>query len=213
MVRRFSKKSLEILLEETPQFRSPKRELEQYVTPSDIAAELLWEAFMKGDLEGTVYDLGCGTGKLAYGSLLLGAKGVVCVDIDYEALHQAKEFLSKVWKSPNVDFIQADVRGEDFSRPPKNCVVVMNPPFGVWSRGADIDFILKAAHLCRKGYSIHKASEGFKDVLDELVVDGLLTSYRILDKVKLRLGMTMEAHTRKSYYVDAYLLTFNSGGI
>ncbi len=213
MVNKLSKKRLEILLEETPNFREPKRELEQYLTPSNVAASLLWEAHLKGDLGGIVYDLGCGTGKLTYGSLLMGAKEVICVDIDSEALLQARNFLKRALENPNVDFVQADVREGRFSRPLKECTVIMNPPFGVWSKKADTDFILTAAKICKKGYSIHKASEGFLNVLKSLEGKGYLSSYKVLGNVRMRLGITMDSHKSKSYYVNVYLLTFNSGAI
>ena len=41
-----SKKDLEVKLSKLEQIKSPKVELEQYATPSDIAAEVLWHAYM-----------------------------------------------------------------------------------------------------------------------------------------------------------------------
>ena len=45
-----NKKSLEILLSSARGFEKPLPELEQYETPSDIAADLLWNAFMDGNI-------------------------------------------------------------------------------------------------------------------------------------------------------------------
>src|SRR4030042_577278 len=60
---------------------SPSKEsarLEQYATPAHIAADMLWEAFTAGDIEGrSVVDLGCGNGVFSIGAKLLGAKDVL----------------------------------------------------------------------------------------------------------------------------------------
>ena len=70
-----SKKDLEIILSTLKGFERPKPELEQYTTPSSLAAELLWQAYIDGNIEGKiVVDLGCGTGILALGAAILGAK-------------------------------------------------------------------------------------------------------------------------------------------
>ena len=70
-------RKLEMLLEEFETFKNPDPALEQYMTPPVVAARLLFHAYMKGDIEGrSVLDLGCGTGILACGAALLGAKEV-----------------------------------------------------------------------------------------------------------------------------------------
>ena len=82
------KKELEIILESLSTFENPKIELEQYVTPSPLAAEIAINASLFGDLD-TVADLGCGTGILGIAAALLGAK-VIGFDIDLEALKIAR---------------------------------------------------------------------------------------------------------------------------
>ena len=43
------------------------------MTPLGLAARMLFDAYMKGDMEGMkIFDLGCGTGMLSLGSALLG---------------------------------------------------------------------------------------------------------------------------------------------
>ncbi len=64
------KRKLEMLLEQVKGFGRPDVSREQYATPATVAAELLYFAFMNGDLEGSVVDLGCGTGVLAIGASL-----------------------------------------------------------------------------------------------------------------------------------------------
>ena len=78
-----SKKQLEIILSKLKPIQNPKPSLEQYTIPSSLAAEILNLATLSGDIEGKkVVDLGCGTGRLALGAMLLDAKEVVGVEID-----------------------------------------------------------------------------------------------------------------------------------
>ncbi len=52
------KRKLEMILERLEGFSSPNPSLEQYQTPATIASELLYSALLRGDLDGTVCDLG-----------------------------------------------------------------------------------------------------------------------------------------------------------
>ena len=87
------KLELEMLLSQIEPHPSPKPSLEQYTIPADIAATMLHiAAYSYGDIVGkTVLDLGCGTGRLALGAAFLGAKQVVGVDIDKDAIKMAFE--------------------------------------------------------------------------------------------------------------------------
>src|SRR5687767_5948494 len=82
---------LERKLGSIPPHPAPKIGLEQYATPAEIAAPLLFEAWTLGDVEGKrVVDLGCGTGIFAIGAALLGAASVEGVDADEDALVVAR---------------------------------------------------------------------------------------------------------------------------
>ena len=48
------KRKLEMLLEQVKGFERPDVSREQYATPATVAAELLYFAFMNGDLDGSV---------------------------------------------------------------------------------------------------------------------------------------------------------------
>lgn len=148
-----TKKKLEILLESCDDFKSPKIILEQYSTPSSIAAEVINLAYLKGDVEGkSIYDLGCGTGKLAIGCALMGAVEVTGFDKDKDALKIAKENSKRLnvdinWIKSNVK----DIKG--------NCdTVFQNPPFGVHKKGADKIFLEKGLKLGKILYSFHNAN-------------------------------------------------------
>ena len=80
-------KQLESLLQDVEPFRTPNQELEQYPTGAHLAARCIAAAHENGDIEDRfVVDLGVGGGVLTIGSLLMGAREVVGVDLDPNAL-------------------------------------------------------------------------------------------------------------------------------
>ena len=92
-----SKSELAIVLSKLKGFKRPKVSVEQYSMDSEVGASVLWNAALLGDIKQKVsVDLGCGTGILGIGALLLGAKKVYFVDSDQEALEIAKENWRKV---------------------------------------------------------------------------------------------------------------------
>ncbi|RLE55089.1 MAG: hypothetical protein DRJ40_09020 [Thermoprotei archaeon] len=158
MVGRLRKKVLERLIEEVPPHPCPRIELEQYTTPAYIVADVLWRACVEfGDVEGRrVLDLGCGTGRFAYGAALLGADVVVGVDVDKVALEVARDFTRSKGLDGVVSFVQCDVKCLNLVR--RVDTVFQNPPFGVHRRGADVEFLVKAMELADVVYTMHKAS-------------------------------------------------------
>ncbi|MDK2891733.1 MAG: putative methylase [Methanohalophilus sp.] len=96
-------RKLEMRLQKVEGFEKPDISLEQYPTPATLAAEILHFAYMQGDLEGTVIDLGCGTGMLAIGAKLLGAKEVIGYDIDPRPLMIARRNAEKL--GVEVEFV------------------------------------------------------------------------------------------------------------
>ncbi|MFP4655717.1 MAG: METTL5 family protein [Methanohalobium sp.] len=162
-------RKLEMLLEQVEGFDKPDVSLEQYMTPSLIAAELLHLAYMKGDLKDTVYDLGCGTGILAIGAKLLGTKKVVGFDSDQYAL----EIAEKNAKIMNVDveFICQDIGNISG----KAQTVVMNPPFGSQMRGSDRPFLSNALKMANVIYSIH--NKGSKNFIQKFISPAVITDW------------------------------------
>lgn len=150
------RKQLEMMLERLEGFKSPSFQMEQYATPASIAAEMLFLAAMRGELE-AVCDLGCGTGILAIGAALLGARAIG-VEIDRGALEVARR--NAMMLNADVEFIQADVKNLSL-RGIKT--VVMNPPFGAQrSSAGDRAFLDLAMRSAKTIYSLHnRGSERF----------------------------------------------------
>lgn len=142
-------------------FDSPKVSLEQYVTPPELAADLLHSAYMQQDLEScTVIDLGTGTGILAIGAALAGAGTVHAVDRDPEVLETARSNARDAGVEDDIDF-----REEDVSRVSGDYdTCVMNPPFSVHS-DTGLDFVEKAFEAAAAVYMVAPvtARERIKD--------------------------------------------------
>lgn len=158
-----SKSRLAIILSRLKVFESPKIGWEQYATDSEVAASMIWNAYLIGDIEGKVIaDLGCGTGILGIGALLLGAKKVFLIDADEKALETARENVTKV-KSEGYGLGQVMFRCHDISNIKDSAdVVLQNPPFGTKKRHADIIFLEKALEAAPVVYSFHKSeNNGF----------------------------------------------------
>ncbi|AIY90434.1 METTL5 family protein [Geoglobus acetivorans] len=150
------KKELAIILEKLDVFRNPKIQLEQYPTPSGLAAELAVTANLLDSHVSRFVDLGCGTGILSIAFSLVGFE-VLGVDKDREALLLARSNSEKA--GVFVDFVHQDVR---FLEIKERTGVVMNPPFGIQRRNADRIFLEKAFEIGEVVYSVHSAgSEKF----------------------------------------------------
>ncbi|MBN1109305.1 MAG: 50S ribosomal protein L11 methyltransferase [Methanomassiliicoccales archaeon] len=151
------RRELEMTLQSLEGFTAPRPELEQYSTPAVIAADLLFEALARGDVEGkSVLDLGCGTGVLGIGASLLGAKRVLGVDRDPQAIEQARANALRVGASVEFQEMGVDEMREGMD------TVIMNPPFGAQRRGADRPFLIAAMRCAPVIYSLHLSqTEGF----------------------------------------------------
>jgi len=151
-------RQLEMALQRCAGFEKPCATWEQYQTPATLAARLLYDAYMNGDIEGKVVtDLGCGTGILAIGAALLGARTVRAVDRDPAAIRITGENATLL--GADVACIVADISGET-SVPAGQIgpcdTVVMNPPFGAQKQNihADRPFIDCALAIAPVTYGI-----------------------------------------------------------
>lgn len=153
------KRHLEMALQSLPSHSKPKIELEQYHTPSIIAADLLWNAYNLGDIENkSVVDLGCGTGIFAIGSAMLGARCVKGIDVDHDAIRNAEENSKKLGLEERINFFKSDIKNVSPDKIHDTCI--QNPPFGSQlksKKGADRIFMEKSMELANVVYSFHMA--------------------------------------------------------
>lgn len=155
-----SKSSLAVLLSKLKKYENPKFIDEQYETESEIAAQVLWDAFMKGNIQDkTIADLGAGTGILGIGAALLGAKKVFMIEKDKDAFVVCKENIDELSESfPELKKI-ITLKNLDIAVFNETIeVVIQNPPFGTKIKHADKQFLEKAFSISNKIYSFHKTS-------------------------------------------------------
>ena len=183
------------ILQKSPDFESPKPKLEQYATPPDIVIEMVKLAYSLGHLDGTVADLGCGTGRLAIGAALTGAE-VTGYEIDEEALDSAKDY-SNI-HNLNIKWINSAIENinENYD------TVLMNPPFGSQVAGADRSFLQKALKIAQNIWSIHightkKFIENFVEKNNGVVVSAYEFNFAI--------RKSMPFHTKESKNEKAIL--------
>jgi len=194
------KRRIEILLSKVESHPSPKAYLEQYTIPADVAAEILYlAAYTYGDVIGKrVVDLGCGTGRLSIGAVLLGAKEAVGVDIDEVAIKTAVENAEKLGVKDRITWVVGDIEALHGSFD----TVLQNPPFGVQRRKADRKFLAKAIKLGRCVYSLHKA--GNEEFIRRFVEKqgGKVT---VIIPLKMWIPHTFPFHTKRKYLVKVEL--------
>lgn len=199
-----SKKALAMLLSGLEGFIEPKVRVEQYATDPEIAAEVLWQAYMKGDIGKVSVDLGCGTGILGIGLLALGSEKVYFIDLDQKVIDIAKENLSKLESEYNLGdavFKCQDI--DDFNDSVE--LVVQNPPFGVKVRHMDKIFLKRAFEISKVVYSFHKTES--KKFLQSFAKDN---NFKITDVFDFNfpLKATMKHHTRKIKKIEVSCFRF-----
>lgn len=188
-----NKGKLAILLSKLDDIKEKSADLEQYNTPSEIAADVLWFMFVTNDIKGKVIaDLGCGNGILGFGALVLGAKKVYFVDKDKKLLNVARKNVEKFKFLSRSEFFNLDVK--NFNK--KVDVVIENPPFGVQKEHADRIFLEKAAEITDIIYSFHK-------IESEEFIKKFLPSFNIKKVIEFDfpLKKTQYFHKKNKYLV------------
>jgi len=181
---------------------SPKAFLEQYTIPVDVASEMLFvAAYVHDDVIGkTVADLGCGTGRLAIGAVLLGAAEAVGIDVDRAAVRIAKDNAEKLnlkektrWGAGDIDVLHGSFHA-----------VLQNPPFGVQRRSADRRFLLKAMDLAPTVYSLHKGGRGNRAFIKRFI-EGHGGKVTGIFQMKLNIPRLFKFHTKRKHEVEVDL--------
>ena len=179
--------------------RTPK--LEQYPTPADIAADVLWEAYGSGDIEEkAVADLGCGNGIFSIGAKLLGASRVVGVDVDENAIRTASDNARSL--SLDIEYVVDEVSAFEgiFD------TTVQNPPFGAQLRHADRAFVEKAVEISSTVYSLHNEA-GLEFV--SKMVHSLGAECSIIKRYKFEIPYAFEFHRKAREIISVVLLKFH----
>ena len=183
------------ILFNSPDFKQPIPELEQYSTPPDIALEMIKKVNASGNLSGKVADLGCGTGRLAIAAAILGAK-VTGFEIDQKAISIAKDYselnnLEITWINQPIEGVE-----DNFD------TVIMNPPFGSQRPGADKIFLEKAMEIAAHIWTIHLS--GTRKFIEKLVEGN---NYQIIELYEFRypLEKTMPFHSKDVSVENAIL--------
>ena len=183
------------ILFNSPDFNQPKPELEQYATPVDIVLEIVKHSKSLGHLSGKVADLGCGTGRLAIGAAITGAR-VTGFEIDEDALKIAKDYSIR----ENLDIKWINLAIENIEE--KFETVLMNPPFGSQRPGADRSFLKKSLEIARNIWTIHLAET--RDFIESFVKQNsgnIISAYEFDFKIK----RSMDFHSKDTKKEKAIL--------
>ncbi len=200
-----SKGSLAVFLSRLAQFAAPDALLEQYPTDSEIAATILWDAHMRGEIAGRrVADLGCGTGILGIGALALGAAHVAFVEIDARVLPALAQNLARLRDELGDGTGEHEIVHGDVSRYTGHAdLVVQNPPFGTRDAGADTRFLASAMRAAPLVYSLHKSA-----TLAHLTRVVHTNGGRVLAATRFRFPLkpTMSEHRKRIARIDVVCL-------
>jgi len=179
-------------------FTKPKAQLEQYTTPSDIAAQIVteWKEQIIGK---TVLDLGAGTGMLGIAALLIGAKKVLFIEKDKEAVRILEENLEQVALRDKAEIITSNLNLTDIEAD----TTIMNPPFGTRKEHADREFLDYALSHSSFVISMHKTS-----TLDAIVkhIQGLKARVVMVSDLSYVLEHSMEHHTKEKQAIAVSLV-------
>jgi len=203
-----NKKQLAIILSQLKENQIPKPELEQYTIPGELAAQIINIAFLSEDIKNKrVLDLGCGSGRLVIGVVLMGAKEVIGIDIDKDVLKIANgnvrmaEKLSNQKIGNKIRFINCNASNWK----EKVDTVIQNPPFGIQKLHADRLFLKKALECSDKIYSLHRSYKKSRDFLNKFVQKNKGKIERII-KFKFRIPYMFKFHEKPFVEYDVDLL-------
>lgn len=197
-----SQRGLAVILSKLSAIDRPLLALEQYQTPSEIAADWLWQAAMQRDIAGKIIlDAGCGNGILGIGALLLGAKTVHFLDKSQEALVICAENIKKI--AEEFEIGEYALHHQDISLFDEAVdVVLQNPPFGTKIEHSDKRFLESAFSVAPIIYSMHKWTT--KPFVEAISTDQEFTITHLW-RYEFPIVRTFEFHTKPKVMVDVGL--------
>jgi putative methylase len=194
--------NLEKMIGDIKPHPTPNVYLEQYPIPPKTAAEILFLAtYIHSDIIGkTIVDLGCGTGRLAIGAALLGAKETTGIDIDRLSVRIAKRNAKMMGVKKKTQWITADI---EFINGPFD-TVLQNPPFGVQKRRSDRKFIIRSLKLGDVIYTLHKGGPRNRNFIEKFIENhgGKITG---IFPMELEIPRLFKFHTRRKHIVKTDL--------
>lgn len=187
-------------LDKIETFDNPDAWLEQYQTPPELAADVLWNAYISGHIETKkVCDLGCGTGIFSIGAKLLAAEEVIGIDVDKKVIDIAERNAQKY--DLDIDFIVSDI--EAVNSELQFDTVLQNPPFGCQKKGADLPFLKKSLEIAKIVYTMHRTET--YDYLKNKIAE---YNGQVIDKmtVKYPIPNTMDWHDKDVKIIDVDII-------
>ncbi|KAH9815502.1 hypothetical protein DFH28DRAFT_1082324 [Melampsora americana] len=182
-------KSLQSFLHSLHGFRSPKVELEQYVTSAHLASRMIFTAHhhFHQIFQKSILDLGSGTGLLS----------IACAALDLskpDFLNQLRSSIPNSIQPTSLDPLLFDT-------------VVMNPPFGTKRKGIDMIFLQIACQLSKSDiFSLHKSST--RDYIQRKSKQWGFQG-EVIAEMKYDLPKTLKMHKVKSLDIQVDLWRFH----
>mmetsp|Transcript_42071 Transcript_42071/g.61900 ORF Transcript_42071/g.61900 Transcript_42071/m.61900 type:complete len:236 (-) Transcript_42071:132-839(-) len=200
-------KQLESYLSQVAPFENPQYELEQYPTSAHLASRMIFTAANSFEdiVDKHVLDLGTGTAMLGIASVIMGAGHVLGIDVDPGALATAAENLRVVEAEEEMELLHSNVEHISL-RPGSFDTVVMNPPFGTRTSGADTMFLNKAFEVATHAvYSMHKSS-----TREFVLAQGASKGFRgeVLAELRFDVPKMYAFHKKKSVDIEVDLVRF-----
>jgi putative methylase len=197
-------KDLEMALQSIERIKEFDVALEQYPTPANIAASILFAAHIEnGDIRNKIVcDLGCGDGIFALGAALLGAEKTIGIDVQSKALKVSRKNTAMLGTDGTTDWVLADVAS--FEVRDVVDTVVSNPPFGTKKRGADLRFLSKAVSIAKVIYSLHLAGEKNRIFLEGSIraLGGVVTQ---IETFEFPIGRIYDFHKKEQHLIGVDL--------
>jgi putative methylase len=185
--------------------------LEQYATEGDLAAYWMLAVDQLDGLEGKVVaDLGAGNGILGIGALFLGARRVVFVETDEDALEVLRSNVASLGHelAQRAEVIAARVGVDDLPIDDVD-LVVMNPPWGVQRERADRPFLEAAFNSA--GLAVHLLHSDRASHVEAVAASHDWEAEAVL-RTEFRLPPTYEHHAKRTGTTDVQCWRFHRTG-
>lgn len=191
-------KNLKIALAGVKDFINPKISLEQYITPAELAAQIVYTAHSQyNDIENkSIVDLCTGTGMLSIACSFYNPNSILSIDCDEDALNVCRK---------NLEYFEienCEIKNQRLEDVNYRCdTVLMNPPFGTKNNGIDIVAVEKALEIGDVVFSLHKSST-------RKYIQTKFPDCKVLAELKYELQRTQKFHKKNKKIIEVDLIRF-----